>query len=86
MFEEGRIRKFVKGATIGTLIKDYVERGYEWVSVVTDSSLRVIDFWSAKTETEARDKLLAMWDKARARRIGEPPYSGFVIRIIKTGW
>jgi hypothetical protein len=73
------------GPTLKTLIKGYVEDYYEWVSVVVDRSYNIIDWWQARTEEEARGKLLDMLDRARRRGFGEPPFTGFVIKIIRTG-
>jgi len=79
------VRRRILGATLSAIIRDYVEKDYEYVVVVTDTNLRIVDWWQARTEEEVRDKLLAMLEMAKAHELGEPPYKGFVIRIIQTG-
>ena len=87
VFPRGPIREKLaqlRGPTLKTIVRLHTE-GYHWLAVVVDERMRILDWWEARSEHEAREKAKGMLDKAKTRRPELGPYTMFLIETSRFG-
>ena len=87
IFPEGPIRKKlaeIRGATLSTIIRLHTE-GYYWLAVIADRWMKIVDWWEARNEVEAREKAKSMLARLKVRRPEAAPYTIFLIETSRYG-